>query len=184
MTKKDVKDGIYIVCRGDYVGKIGTASAKKPYEVTIQLTDNPNHVLPAREDKILHLAQSKLLPAHFKSNFETFPDYQRWHTCQLVDVQVVSNGKEVVEETAVAKDDVDFSKMKRKDLVMFCAEHGLTTDPTDFGTIGAARSAVADEWENKLIAEEDAYGIDEKEKQKKEDKFAEFSDILEFNDIK
>lgn len=186
MTKKEEvqKDGIYIVCNGTYVGTVGGTPIKKPFEITVQLTDDPNYALPAREDKILRLAQKILVPNYFKTNFELYPDYRRWYECRIIDIYTISNGTTVEEEGTIEEGDINFGKMKRKELVRFCAERGLLTDPTDFSTIGAARQAVSDEWENKLIAEQDALDVVEQAAKKKQDELAEFSDILEFNDIK
>lgn len=184
MTKEKRNDGIYIACTGTYVGAVGGTPTKKPFEIEIQLTNDPNYVLPGRDDKILYLAQKKLVPNYFRENHKEYPDYRRWYECRVEDVIIVNNGKEVEAEEATDPEDIDFSKMKRKELVKFCTLNGLLTDPTSHATIGAARKEVSDEWENKLIAEQDAVGLAEKQKEKEVDSLAEFSDILDFNNIK
>jgi len=171
MSKKDLENGLYVVCAGFYYGKVGNATISKPYEVTVQVNSDPNFQVPGRDDKLLHYAQAKLIPAYFESHYEEFPDYRGWRTCSIVDIKREGS---TIKEEVVEEGEINFAKMRKKTLIQFCVQHGLITNPSDYGTIQKARQEVADEWENMQIAKEAVIEKEEEEIQEEVDKFAKF----------
>ena len=173
MTDK-LKNGVYAICEGSYVGKVGGTPVSKLYEITVLINSDPDFELPAREDKLLHYVQRRLLPLYFKENVDTYPDFRRWRECSIIDVIRVGATET---DDKVEEGELNFSKMKRRELVQFSVAKGLIANPSDFSTIQAARDAVSDEWENMQIAKEAMESKEEEEIEKDNAQFAEFEDI-------
>lgn len=171
MTKK-LENGFYVVCEGSYVGKVGGNPVSKQFEATLQVSKDPDFK-PSRDDVLLHYVQRKLLTVFFKENVEAYPDFRRWRECSIIEEKRIgSTKKEEAEEG-----EIDIAKMKRKDLVLFCIDKGLITNPVDFATIQTARDAVSDEWENMQIAKDAVLAQEAEEIEKEDDMFSEFEDI-------
>lgn len=181
--KESSKKGIYVIYTGTYFHKENGNTSSRNYEIEIQLIDDPYYRMP-REDKILQIGRFKLLPNYFLGEGrENFSCYTGLREVKILNIKTYGTQQETNNQK---KEDEEkpISKMTIKQLVKFSVKKDLVTNPNKFSTVGAARAAVEEEWENRKIAEQEQYGADEKEQAKKSSEFADVKELLEFNNVK
>ena len=171
-----VKAGVFITCEGTYYAKNTGVCVPQQYEIELQLTDDPNYELPSHR-RIHHVAFRKLVPHYFQSRPKEYPEYSGLRTCRLVDVQVLGNGKTKPKKPGKIED------MSMNQLVQFAAREDLLVNPKDSSNIADARKAVADEIENRKLAEAELVQQEIDEKAEKAKEFDDVRDILDFNRV-
>lgn len=182
-SKAPVERGIYVTLKGTYYSKTISNCLPKPYELRLQLIDNPNYELPADDKRIQHLYFRRLLPDYFQSRPEEYPDYKGVRECRLINIEVIGGDTEEPKRPLLPEEK-NPKKMSMSELVKFAAIKGLSTNPKDFSTIGDARMAVIDELEDMKIAEESIKAQQETEAVQKDKEFDDVKDILAFHDIR
>lgn len=176
VAKVEEKKGIFITVEGQYFSKTVSHCIPKQYKIELQLTDDPTCEL-LHHKKIHYLAFRKLVPNYFRTRPHEYPDYGGIRTCFLVDVQVLGSGKKKSKKSNAIED------MSMNELVKFAAREDLIINPKDCATIQDARKGVADEMENRKLAEFDLEQAEQEEKASNDAKNEEFKDILKFNNI-
>lgn len=176
--KEDSKKGLYVTYKGTYYNKTISSCLPKEYEIEMQLTDNPYRRIP-KSDKLLWIGRKKLLPEYFKTNVENYPNFNGIRECRVFDVQIFGNEGET--KYKLKGEDLDIKSATLKELNQFTIDKDLQTDPYSFASILAAREAVLNEWENRKINEQHSLTVEEADKQKEEEQFADVADLISFN---
>ena len=174
------KHGIYVKAWGEYYAKTISNCLEKPFEIEIQLTDNPDAPIP--NAKRLHqVVKNQLAPHYFQNHRDEYPDYKGVRLCKILDAEVFRNAKLA---KSGKKDSNDISQMNMNELVNFSAINELLVDVRDYATIAAARLAVADALENRKLAEAETFNIKQAAHQKKARAFDDVQEFMDFNKVR
>lgn len=175
------ENGIYVQVKGTYHVNVAPNSVitRKNYNLTLLLSPDPNREMPTQKN-IQYIMFRKVIPNYFEDNYETYPDYKKIRTCRIEDVFVV-NDQADSDEPAKPFEWGPIENMKKKELVSYCIEHDLVTDPKKFTKIADARQAVLDELEDLKIAEEIGENREKEAEAKEKEEFADVEDILNFH---
>lgn len=176
MSKKEKKSGIYIRATGQYVEKTLSHKLPREYDVEVMLTDNPEAQVPP-ERRLHYLMFRKLLPHYFETNIDKYPGYTHVRTCKTHGVEIVGERKGPVNA------DKPIEKMTRNELVQYCFEKDLNTDPKKYTTVADARQAVLDELENRRIAEQEELRREAAELLSKKAEESDLEEFLQFNKV-
>lgn len=172
-TPKPQEPGVFALLEGSYYSRQpGKIAIAMPFQIELQLTDNPNFQLPA-DSKILSICRYKLLPRYFQQKYNDFPDYAGIRECRLTNTKVC--GGTIKPERATPLEEMSLDELQ---YVVF--EEDLPVDPASASSINGSRQMVIDAIENKKLEALARQKAEEERRRRQEEEFADTKEILEF----
>lgn len=143
-----------IIVEGTYYAGTRNNKAHKPYKAE-------KFILPSLTNA-QHTIYRKLITPRLASKY---PDFVGVRTCQIVDQKTLTGA-------AVAVLDIPVSEMNLAQLTQFVVEKDLAVNPQNFGSVVAARKAVSDALDDRLLLQRQQNEENARKEKEKEDKEA------------